>query len=52
MAHTNGVDSLTQSVWMPGLQNFRNELEAFVLEQDSTQIKDQLKMCTVTFVHF
>jgi hypothetical protein len=52
MAHTNGVDSLTQSVWMPGLQNFRNELEAFVLEQDTTQLKDQLKMCTVTLVHF
>jgi hypothetical protein len=52
IAHTNGVDSLTQSVWMPGLQNFRNELEAFVLEQDTTQIKDQLKMCTVTLVHF
>lgn len=52
LAHTNGVDSLTQSVWMPGLQNFRNELEAFVLEQDTTQLKDQLKMCTVTLVHF
>ena len=52
MAHTNGVDSLTQSVWMPGLQNFRNELDAFVLEQDATQLKDQLKMCTVTLVHF
>jgi hypothetical protein len=52
IAHTNGVDSLTQSVWMPGLQNFRNELEAFVLEQDTTQIKDQLKMCTVTLVNF
>jgi hypothetical protein len=37
---------------MPGLQNFRNELEAFVLEQDTTQLKDQLKMCTVTLVHF
>jgi hypothetical protein len=23
-----------------------------VLEQDTTQLKDQLKMCTVTLVHF
>lgn len=52
MAHSNAVDSLTQSVWLSGLQNFRNELEAYVLEQDSIQLKDQLKMCTVTLVHF
>ena len=52
LAHNNSVDSLTQTIWLPGLQSFRNELEAFTLEQDATQLNDQFKMCTVSLVHF
>lgn len=52
IAHNSSVDSLTQNIWLPGLQSFRNELEAFTLEQDVFPLNDQFKMCTVSLVHF
>lgn len=52
LSHANTSDSLTQVIWVPGLQSFRNELEAFVLEHETNQLRDQLNMCAVSLVHF
>jgi len=52
VAHTVETDSLTQNIWLTGLQNYRNELEALVLEQDPMQIQQQFNMCTVSLIHF
>jgi len=52
VAHTSSTDSLTQNIWLTGLQNFRNELEALVLEQDPIQVQQQFNMCTVFLIHF
>lgn len=52
VAHTVETDSLTQNIWLTGLQNYRNELEALVLEQDPMQVQQQFNMCTVSLIHF
>lgn len=52
IVHTTATDSLTQHIWLTGLQSIRNEIEALSLEQDPNLVKNQFKMCTVSLVHF
>lgn len=52
IAHTTTIDSLTQNTWMAGLQSFRNELEALILEPDPVLMQDQWNMSTIAFIHF
>lgn len=49
---STNTDSLTQNTWVLGLQTFKNELEALILETEPVEKKAQLNMCTVSFIHF
>lgn len=52
LVHSTATDSLTQNTWVLGLQTFKNEIEALVLETEPMQKQTQLNMCTVAFIHF
>ena len=52
LTHSTATDSLTQNIWISGLQIFKNELEALVLETEPSEKQAQLNMCTVAFIHF
>ena len=52
LIHSTAKDSLTQNIWVSGLQTFKNELEALMLETEPTEKHTQFNMCTVSFIHF
>lgn len=51
LAHSTATDSLTQNIWVPALQSFKNEIEALMLETEPIDKQTQINMCTVTFIH-
>ena len=51
LVHSTSTDSLTQHIWVSGLQIFRNELEALVLETEPLEKKTQFNMCSVSFIN-
>lgn len=52
LIHSTATDSLTQNIWVSGLQIFKNELEALVLETEPLEKQTQFNMCTVSLIHF
>jgi hypothetical protein len=44
-------DSLTQNIWMGGLVNFSNELEALIQEKELSGMNDQFQMCAYSLLH-
>ena len=52
LTRSTATVSLTQNIWISGLQIFKNELDALVLETEPSEKQTQFNMCTVSLIHF
>ncbi len=52
LVQNTDTDSLTQTIWIGGLSNLSNELEALLQEKEMTEINTQFQMCTLNLLNF